>query len=348
LKALVTGGTGFIGSHVVRLLLAEGEQVRVLHLPGENAINLGGLDVELVPGDVTDRASVRNAVRGCDRVFHLAAIFALWTRHPERMRQVNVGGTEIVLREAGDAGASRIVATSSIAVFGGQGRGRDADERSPFRLGNTRDPYARTKYEAHRIATDLAASGLDVVIVAPTGPVGPGDVGPTPTGRLLLSALTSPWLAVIDTESNVVDVRDVARGHLLAARLGRRGETYLVGGQNLTLRELVTMVRVELGLAARAAPGAGIVAVPPSLLAPAAHALVLRARLTGRPPLFTPQALAIAALGLRASCAKAARELGLRTGPIRGAVRDAIVWFERNGYVRSSRLRRRIRDRLSP
>src|SRR5581483_7895851 len=216
MKALVTGAAGFIGSNVVRALLGAGHAVRALHLPGEDVRNLAGLDVERVAGDVTDGPAMRRAAAGCDRVFHLAAIYALWTRDPERMRRVNVDGTRTVLEAARAAGVERVVYTSSIARFGGQGRGRRATEESPFALGPTGDGYSRSKFEAHEVARAFAGD-VDVVIVAPTGPIGPGDVGPTPTGRLLLRALTMPVVVVPDSATNFADVRDMARGHLLAA-----------------------------------------------------------------------------------------------------------------------------------
>jgi dihydroflavonol-4-reductase len=326
MKALVTGAAGFIGSHVVRALLESGAEVRALHLPSDDLRNLCGLDVERLAGDVTDRASVRAAMDGCDRVFHLAAIYALWTRDPDRMRRVNVEGTRTVLEEARAAGVARVVHTSSIARFGGQGRGRRADESSPFALGSTGDLYSRTKAESHAVAESFARD-LDVVIVAPTGPIGPGDVGPTPTGRLLLTCATLPAVVVTPTASNFADVRDIARGHVLAAERGRRGESYLLGYVDLPLTELARKALAVLG---RRAP---ILTVPFPLARAAARGARLWAdRVSRRPPLFTPEAIAIAELGLEADCVKAVRELGLPQTPIDVALRDALDWFAREGY----------------
>jgi dihydroflavonol-4-reductase len=336
MKALVTGAAGFIGSHVVRALLEGGHAVRALHLPGEDLRNLAGLDVERIAGDVTDGEAMRRAAAGCDWVFHLAAIYALWTRDPERMRQVNVDGTRTVLEAARAAGVARVVHTSSIARFGGQGRGQRATEESPFALGATGDPYCRTKAEAHELALSFARE-LDVVIVAPCGPIGPGDVGPTPTGRLLVRALTLPVIVVSDTITNFAHVRDMARGHVLAAERGRRGESYLLGHVDLTLAELARRALARVGLRRR------IVTVPFSLARVAARGALAAAELTGQPPLITPAAVAIAELGLAADCGKAVRELGLPQTPIDEALHDALVWFARERYLPEGALARRAR-----
>ena len=337
MKALVTGGAGFIGSHVARHLLDEGHEVRVLHLPGENLLNLDGLDVELMPGDVTDRALVRRAVSGRDWVFHLAAIYALWLPRTEKMREVNVGGTRNVLTASAEAGVERVVHTSSIAVFAGQGLDRDATEESSFRLRTTGDVYSRTKYESHQLAKEFAKQGLDVTIVAPCGPIGPGDVGPTPTGRFLVAAVNAPIPLAIETVFNFGDVRDMAAGHVLAAKKGKTGESYLLGNQNVWMSELPGIVN---GLFRLRRPK---VKIPPRLLVGGAHAMLAYSRFVSkREPFVTPAALAISRMGLRASCEKAFRELGLPRRPVEDSIRDAIVWFARNGYIWSPRLRKRI------
>lgn len=329
MKALVTGAAGFIGSHVVRALLADGHGVRALHLPGEDTRNLRGLAVERIEGDVTDAPAMARAVRGCDWVFHLAAVYALWEAAPGRMRRVNVEGTRIVLEAARAAGVSRVVYTSSIARFGGQGRGVRATEASPFRLGATGDVYSATKADAHDVALDFAARGLDVTIVAPTGPLGPGDVGPTPTGRLLLRCLTLPVVVVTASVVNFADVRDIARGHVLAATRGKRGATYLLGHRDVALPELA---RTALALTGRRRR---VIVAPFVVARVAAHAADLLAdRVTRRAPLLTPAAVAIAELGLAADCSKAVVELGLPQGPLDVALHDALEWFAREGYAR--------------
>lgn len=327
MKALVTGSAGFIGSNVVRTLLADGHDVRALHLPNEDLRNLRGLDVERLPGDVTEIADMRRAMRGCEVVFHLAAVYALWTKDADIMHRVNVGGTRNVLAAARAEGVRRVVHTSSIARFGGQGRDARATEASSFALGTTGDAYSRSKADAHEVAV-RAAARQDVVIVAPCGPIGPGDAGPTPTGRLLLSTVKMPVAVVADTATNFADVRDMARAHVLAAERGKRGETYLLGCRDVTLAEIAKMALDALG------------ATKPIVVAPfAAASLVARGlrfvadRVTRRPPLFTPQAIRIAKLGLRADCTKAVRELGMPQSPIDRAVSDAMAWFAREGYL---------------
>lgn len=337
MSALVTGGAGFIGSHVARRLVEEGRRVRVLHLPGDDLRNLRGLDVELIPGSVLDDACVRRAVRGMDQVYHLAAIYALWTPNPRRMREVNVEGTRRVLDACLRAEVQRVVYTSSIAVFGGQGPGVDATEESPFALGVTGDAYSISKRDSHQVALDFARRGLPVVIVAPCGPLGPGDYGPTPTGRLLLSAVDLPVAVVADTESNVVDVRDVAEGHLLAAQRGEIGRSYLLGHRNLSLRALVGMVGEILG-----APRPTLVAPAPLLMASARALTAVADHVTRRAPLLTPAAVRITRLGLRADASRAVEELGLPQTPIEDSVRDALRWFAREGYMRNKRAARRL------
>lgn len=224
MKALVTGAAGFIGSHVVRTLVAAGHEVRAAHLPVDPAENLKGLPIDRVSLDVLDRDALREAMRGCDWVFHLAAIYALWSKNPARMRDVNVIGTRNILELAAELGVRRVIHTSSIARYGGQGAKQDATEDSPFALGPTGDLYARSKAEAHELAVAHARRGLDVVLVAPCAPIGPGDVGPTPTGKLLLSAVNLPVMLAVDTWACIGDVRDMAQGHLAAAERGSRAD----------------------------------------------------------------------------------------------------------------------------
>jgi len=337
MKALVTGGGGFIGSWVVKELLEEDIEPRVLLLEGEDERNLEGLDVERVWGDIRDPSSVEKSMNGCQWVFHLAAIYALWLPRPELMREVNVDGTRNVLRAALDKGVERLVYTSTIAVFGGQGLNTDATEKSPFVLGPTQDLYAISKYEAHKIALSFVDKGLDLTIVAPCGPIGPGDVGPTPTGRFLLSSVNLPLCPIVGTIANFGDVRDMARGHVLAARKGRAGESYLLGKENLWYHELASMVHEIAGIRKPK------VHIPSPVLKIGAHAMKLIADAgIKRPPLITPTSVDIGSRGLRADCFKAVKELGTPQTPMKKAVKDALTWFAKNGYIKDGRVRRKL------
>lgn len=326
--ALVTGASGFIGAHVVRELLARDVRVRALVLRGDPAPNLRGLAVERFDGDVCDRESLALAMRGVDHVFHLAAVYQLWTRDRTLMHRVNVEGTRNVLEVARTNGVQRVIHTSSIARFGGQGLDRQATEESPFALGSTGDVYAKSKADAHEVAVLAARAGQDVVIVAPTGPIGPGDFAPTPTGRLLLTCATLPVVLVVRSVCNFGDVRAIAEGHVLAAVHGRSGESYLLGGRNLSFAQIA-----ELALAA-VGRGAPIVELPHRLAAIGGAVLSTFAdRFTHRAPPVTREAAAIARLGLAADCSKAIRELDFRPRPIDRAVEDALADFRTHGLL---------------
>lgn len=343
MKALVTGGAGFIGSHIVRALLDENYEVRVLHLPNEKLKNLDGLDVELIAGDITDAAKMDQAVAGCDMVFHTAAIYALWLPNPSLMRKVNVEGTRTVLNAAKKAGVKRVVYTSTAACFGGQPKGIRATEESPFALGATGDAYVLTKFEAHQVALQFAAGGLDVVMACPTGPIGPQDIAPTPTGKLILTLAHVPVLAVPGSINNMVDVRDVAKGHVLAAQKGKAGETYLLGNRDLTGVEMAKIVHKLLGVWRPVMTIPSIIEGVSSQLAGHA-ALWVTEHITHKAPLVTPAAAKIGQLGTSYDCSKAVRELGLPQTPVEIAIRDSLQWFAANGYIQSRSLIKKIEN----
>lgn len=334
-KALVTGAAGFIGSHVVRSLLERypGIQVRAMHLPNDNLINLEGLPVELFAGDITSRQDMEQAVADCDAVFHLAAIFALWLPDPTVMDRVNVEGTRNVLQTCLDARIPRVVYTSSYAVFGGQGQGVPCSEKSEFKLHASH--YSVTKYQGHKLAREFADKGLDVVIVCPTAPVGPGDYGPTPTGKLFIDFASAPVNTVMKSGSNYVDVRDCALGHVLAFEKGRTGESYILGGDNYTIAELITLLEMITGqkrITLRVAPW---------MLMPAAWvSLFLANHVTHKAPLLTPADLKTLQLGLWADISKAKSELGFPVRPLEDSIRDALHWFAENGYFEERTLKR--------
>ena len=327
-KVLVTGAAGFIGSHVVRDLMDEGEEVRAMIFPGEDTRNLEGVDVERVEGDVRDRSSVKSAVKGCKAVFHLAAIYALWLPRMSVMEEVNVDGTYNVMRECFDAGVERVVHTSSLVVFAGQSVEHDSNERSPFSFARSGNLYANTKYRSQQIALEFFRKGLDVVIAAPCGPFGPNDVQPTPTGRLLLSLVNLPVVALVDSINNMVDVRDVSKGHVLAWKKGRSGEAYILGNENMWAHELARLACEIAGI------NKPMIRVPTPLLKVAARFMLAWSEyVSKKPPIMDPSAVEIGAKGQRMDCSKAIDELGLPQRPIRESVRDSLVWFAKNGYI---------------
>ncbi len=327
MTALVTGGTGFIGAHVVRALLGEGETVRCLVRPGSDRLNLAGLPVEVVEGDITDPAATARAVRGCDTVFHAAALYQLWVPDPAPMYRANVGGTRTVLAAAGEAGAKRIVYTSTVGALGNPGDGRPGTERTPVTLAEMVGHYKRSKFLAEQEALRLARSGLPVVIVNPTAPVGVYDVKPTPTGQMIVDFLRGRMRGVLRTGLNLVAASDVAAGHLLAAERGKVGERYILGNANLMLQEIFALL-------------AGLTGIPPPRLripyavayAAAAFAEAL-SRVTGRPPRIPLTGVRMARKVMFFDPAKAVRELGLPQTPVEGALREAVDWFTAHGYA---------------
>ena len=343
-KIFVTGGAGFIGSHVVKLLLQRSYQVKVLHLPNEKLDNLADVreQIELQTGDITEYSQVIAAMKGCDQVIHLAAVYALWLPDQELMRRVNVQGTENILRAAKELSLGRVVCTSSIARFGGQGcdvygKVKSGTENSPFALAATKSVYAITKAEGHEVAVNAAKAGQDVVICAPTGPVGPSDIGPTPTGKLMLTVATLPLLATPDTVTNFGDVRDIALGHVLALEKGKTGETYLLGHQNVSALELARLTMEILEIKKPVIP------VPFKLAKVGGYlALWFTQYISRKPPLITPEAVAISELHLAVDCSKAVKELGLPQTDIKTSLTDALIWFANNGYIKNKSLLKKI------
>lgn len=343
-RILVTGGAGFIGSNVVKALLDwyPNVKIRVMHLPNDNLINLEGLNIELVIGDITRKTDVDNAIQGCDVVFHLAAVYALWLPDMSVMQRVNVEGAKVVLDACVSHSIKRVVFTSSFACFAGQGIDNSCDEGSPFALDYSY--YSRTKYESTQLAKAYVDRyGLDVVIVCPTCPIGPGDYGPTPTGRVLVDAFNLPFLIGINTDSNYVDVRDCALGHVLALEKGRKGESYILGGENYTHPDIVRRLRRLYHLKRP------VVHLKPDWLKPLAKVNVLLANrgIVKKAPFTTPVELEIAKNGLVANARKARMELGLPTRPIEESIKDAVEWFVENGYIGSSAVKEQVQKVLA-
>jgi len=327
MKALVTGATGFVGAAVVRALLAERWQVGALVRAGSDRSNVAALPVEQIVGDLTDPASLRRAVAGCDAVFHVAADYRLWAPRPEELYRTNVEGTACLLEAARSAGVGRIVYTSSVATVGLPGDGRPGAEDTPVGLGDMIGHYKRSKYLAEERARQAAAAGVPVVIVNPSTPIGPGDVKPTPTGQIVLDAALGRTPAYVDTGLNIVHVDDVAAGHLLALYHGRVGERYILGGDDMTLRQILTLIAQ---LVDRSPPR---IRLPHGVVLPIAYVSELYARLTGRPTRVTVEGVRMARKRMFFSSAKAERELGYRWRPPAEAFVDALHWFEANGYL---------------
>jgi dihydroflavonol-4-reductase len=324
---LVTGATGFVGAAVARRLVAAGQSVRVLAREGSDRRNLEGLDVQVVTGDLTDRASLDRAVAGCRGVYHVAADYRMWVRDPAAMYRANVDGTRAVLTAAAAAGVDRIVYTSSVATLGIRADGAPSDEDTPSSLADMIGHYKRSKFIAEEAAQALARDGVPVVIVNPSTPVGPGDVKPTPTGRIIVDALAGRVPAYVDTGLNIAHVDDVAEGHLLAYEQGVVGRRYVLGGTDLTLREILTTLA---GIAGRRPPR---VRLPHGAVLPVAYVAEAWGRLTGREPLTTVDGVRLSRKRMFFSSARAERELGYRTKPALCAFRDAAAWFRSHGYV---------------
>jgi dihydroflavonol-4-reductase len=327
-KVLVTGGTGFIGANVTRLLLARGEDVRVLVRPTSDRGNVSGLPVEIVVGDLRDRDSVRRAVHGCSRVFHVAADYRFWARDPAELYRSNVDGTINVLEACLAEPVDRVVYTSTVGTIGLSALPAPCDERTPLLEGQLTSHYKRSKLEAEQAALRYAARGLPVVVVNPSAPVGPWDAKPTPTGRIIVDFVHRRLTAIVDTGLNVIHVRDVAEGHLLAAERGRIGERYILGNRNMTLAEIVTELSTLTRLPA------------PRLRIPYAVAWTAGAVstavsdwITHRPPAIALEAVRMARRRMFFDPAKAVRELGLSQTPVREAFADALAWFEDKGII---------------
>ena len=326
---LVTGASGFVGSAVARALLAEGERVRVLLRPTSHRTNVTGLDVEVAEGDIRDGASVARALDGCRHLFHVAADYRLWAPDPEDIVRANLDGTRAVMEAARDAKLERIVYTSSVATLKLRQDGVPVDETAPNAPATTIGAYKKSKVLAERLVESMVADGLPATMVLPSTPIGPRDVKPTPTGRIVVEAANGKMPAYIDTGLNLVHVDDVARGHLLAWKRGRIGERYILGGQDVSLGE---MLRVIAGLVGRKPP---TVELPRGPIFPLAYAAEIVARFTGREPFATVDALKMAKYRMFFSSAKAETELGYTARPYAEALADAVDWFKRAGMIKA-------------
>ncbi len=331
MTTLVTGATGFVGAAVARRLLAAGHDVRVLVRPGADRRNLEGLRVETAAGDLTDPASLARALSGCDALFHVAADYRLWVPQPDAMYRANVAGTRDLMTAALAAGVKRLVYTSSVAVLGHAADGAPADEETPSTLADMIGHYKRSKFLAEAEVRRLVGEeGLPAVIVNPSTPLGPGDVKPTPTGRVIVDAASGRMPAYVDTGLNVVHVDDVADGHLRAFERGAAGERYILGGENMTLKEILDAACASAG---RRPPR---VRLPHAAVIPVAVLSEGWARIFGgAEPRATLDGVRMARIPMYFSCAKAKRALGYDPRPAGEAIRDAVAWFRDHGYLRS-------------
>src|SRR5260370_12373803 len=325
--AFVTGATGFLGSHVARVLAEQGADLRLLVRSSSNLRNLEGLKAETAAGDLRDPASLEKAMAGCDAVFHVAADYRLWVRDPAEMYRSNVEGTRAMLEAARKNDVRSIVYTSSVATIGFTENGRPADEDSPVSLANMIGHYKRSKFMAEQLAMEAGRAGMRVVTVNPTTPVGEQDVKPTPTGRIVVDFLKRKFRAYVETGLNLVDVRECASGHVTALEKGKSGERYILGGENLTLKQILNTLAKITGLPSP-------ILKLPYIFAYAAGIAdeIVTGRLRGREPRATIDTVRMGAKKVVCSSDKAERELGWKIVPVESALRRAVDWFPANGY----------------
>jgi len=328
MKALVTGATGFIGGNLVRELLRQAYQVRALVRKGSNQRNIEGLDVDIVLGELRDRPSLEKALEGCDVLFHVAAAYTFWSPHPEVIYETNVRGTENILRVARDKGIKKVIYTSTESTIG-IADGCLGTEEMETSLDYLPGHYKKSKYLAEKLALKMCQKGLPLVIVNPTMPLGPWDIKPTPTGQVIIDYLNGRMPACVNTGLNVVDVEDVARGHILALEKGRIGERYILGNKNLTLREIFTILEQLTGIKAPRFD------IPLWLALSAAHVdELISGKVFRHPPRIALEAVRAAGKFRHFDCSKAVSELGFPQTPVEESFDKAVTWFKQNGYVR--------------
>jgi len=326
MNCFVTGASGFIGANLVHELLARGHRVKALLRPEADLRGLAGAEFQRVAGDISDRNKLKTVITGCDWCFHVAASYHLWLKDYGPMYAANVDGTQNVLQAAAAAGCSRIVYTSTVGCIGIPKDG-EGDETRPVSLEDMAGAYKRSKFLAEKAALEFAAKGFPVVAVNPTAPIGDHDAKPTPTGKIILDFLKGAMPAYIDTGLNLVDVKDVAEGNLLACQHGRPGERYILGCENLTLAQILERLAKITG---RPAPKVRL----PYFVAYAAGVVTTGlARVTGKPPMAPLDAVRMAKKKMWVSSDKATRELGYQPGPVDAALSRAVEWFQENGYV---------------
>jgi dihydroflavonol-4-reductase len=331
MKVFLTGATGFVGAHVARHLADRGAELRALVRATSNLANLEGIAAETVVGDLLQPETLRSSIRGCDALMHVAADYRLWVRDPKAMYAANVEGTRALLRLAREEGVRRCVYTSSVATMGFKSDGTIVDEGTPVALDDMIGHYKRSKFLAEQAAIEAARAGQDVMILNPTTPIGARDVKPTPTGRIVVDFLNRKFPAYMDTGLNLVDVREVAKTHCDALEAGNPGERYILGGENLTLKQILDKMSAITGLPS------------PTMKVPHGVAMTfaffdetISGRMLGREPRATLEEVRMGKKKMFASSAKAQRELGFRVVPVYEALRSAIEWFRAHGYAPST------------
>jgi dihydroflavonol-4-reductase len=327
MTTLVTGATGFVGSHVARQLVSAGQSVRVLVRPNSNLEALAGLHVEYFEGDLSDQESLERAMHGIRRVFHVAADYRLWTPRPEEIYEINVEGTRKLLAAARHARVERIVYTSTVATIAVPRNGALPNEDTHASLNEMIGHYKRSKFLAEQVAVEAVSAGVPVVIVNPTAPVGPWDWKPTPTGRIILDFLKGKMPAYVDTGLNVAPVEDIAAGHLLAAEKGRVGQRYILGGRNMTLKQILDALSAITG---RPAPR---VRLPHAVALAAGYADQWFSRLAGREPQIPVEGVKMSRHRMFVESDKAERELGYKPTSVEAALERAVTWYQQHGYL---------------
>ncbi|MCU1220853.1 MAG: dependent epimerase/dehydratase family protein [Candidatus Angelobacter sp.] len=330
MRAFITGATGFVGSHVARALATQGADLRLLVRSTSRLDNIADLRAETATGDLRDPESLKKAMAGCEFVFHVAADYRLWVRDPEQMYRSNVEGTRAIIRAAQESGVRRVIYTSSVATMGFTREGHIAGEDSPVSIREMVGHYKRSKFMAEQIALEAGDKGANVVVVNPTTPIGEYDIKPTPTGRIVVDFLNRQFPAYVDTGLNLADVKEVAHGHVLAMEKARPGQRYILGGENLTLKQILDRLSSMTGLPA------------PTMKVPHAIAMgfavfdqIFTGTIRGKEPRATIDAVKMGRKKMFASSAKAERELGYKVLPVDNALRRAVDWFQSNGYVES-------------
>ncbi len=328
MKVFVTGSTGFLGSHVARALLRRGDELRLLVRGSSRLDNIADVKAERVVGDLRDIESLKRGMSGCEVVFHVAADYRLWAVKGRELYDSNVEGTRNMLQAAKEVGVRRLVYTSSVATMGFGNNGRLTDENSPVTLSNMIGDYKRSKFMAEQLVMEVARGGQNVVMVNPTTPIGERDIKPTPTGRIIVDFLKRKFPAYVDTGLNLLDVLDCAEGHLLALEKARPGERYILGGENLTLKQILDKLAAITGL-----PSPKIELPYAVAYATGVVDTLVTGKLRRREPRVTLDAVRMGRKKMFVSSAKAERELGWTAGPVDDALRRAVDWFRANRYV---------------